>query len=218
MYIRRILAAAMAVSLFALAACEDTRPVQEAGTVVIEGDSITWQYALHGGGADFPGASFNVGPGWTMNTCVNGMTPDCDTTPLQDVRNKVAAAKADKVVYLLGTNDSNTTWNGGWSGYDDQVWTEGILAPPGDSCVVLVLPWTETTTHDIEEARSWMIQAADTLDNVHVVDWEPYAKKPNVLDPDGVHLMHDAAGSMYITEEAHEARRAVIAEALATCD
>lgn len=208
-----VLAVALTISAVA---CEDERPVQTEGTVLIEGDSITWQFALAGGGAEFPSATFHTGPGWTMNTCVDGaMGAECLQPPLPNVREKVAAAAADTTVYLLGTNDANTTWNGGWSGYDDQVWTEGLLAPPGDACVTVVLPYTETTTHDIDEARSWMEQAAALLGNVHTVDWKPYALQPGVLDSDGVHLSRDENGK--VTQVAYEARRAVIAEALAAC-
>lgn len=221
MHITRTLTAAVAaVALVATVGCEpDTRPAQQAGTTVITSDSIGWQYALAGGGADTHATSWHTGPGWQMDACVNGITPVC-ATPLNHVRGQVDAATAETVVYALGTNDSHLMYGGGWDTRDERVWTAGLTAPPAESCVAVVLPWVAPHVqghYDIDAARGWITDAAALLPNVHVVDWAPYAQQPGVLDGDGVHLAYGPGGSADVAPTAYEARRAVFAEAVASC-
>ena len=221
MHVTRTLTAAVAaLALVATVGCEpDTRPDQQAGTTVITSDSIGWQYALAGGGADTHATSWHTGPGWQMNACVNGITPVC-ATPLNHVRSQVDVAQASTVIYSLGTNDAHRMYGSGWNAADERAWTAGLTAPPADACVAVVLPWVAKHAqghYELAKARAWMVNAASLLPNVHVVDWRPYGQQPGVLHADGVHLDHGPGGAADVTPVAYEARRAVFAEAVASC-
>ena len=188
---------------------------------LIEGDSITWQFVKGDGDREFPDATFHAGPGWQMGTCSSVLTPECET-PLDHVRRLVDDTQVEAVVFLLGTNDSEPTRSDGWDAGDENVWRQAYATPPAETCVVTVLPWlTEAAPPEhraeIDEARAWMQRAADTLPNVHTVDWRPYTRQPGVMHTDGVHLARSDKDQR-ITLRAYAARRDVIDEALSTCD
>jgi len=216
--VRRPLAC-LAGAVALTAACQPVlltdKPAQTADTVRIEGDSITLQYALSGGGDDFPGAVIHAGNGWAMTACL----PVGCVTPLDDVRQSTAEGTADRVVWLLGTNDAV----GGFSTDEANGWTTALYAPADAACVVLVKPWiTDPQPPEfkagVDQVRAWVDQWAPVRPNTVAVDWAPYAQRPGVLMYDGVHLQPaDPADFAHVTAEAREARRDVIAEGLAQC-
>lgn len=187
---------------------------------LVVGDSITWQWILAGGPLEFPGVDFLAGPAWQFDACSTPVTPVCQP-PVDHVRTQAEWGMADRVVWMLGTNDTNEVWDGGWNAADEQVATQALAALPEATCVVVVLPWLgpgARTAHrrEVDEARTWFAIAATGLPNAHVVDWGPFAARPGVLDGDGIHLAVDP-GTGRITPEAHRARSEVIRRALGTC-
>jgi len=212
---------AAAAIVAATAACEPVlltptaKPDQAPATTVIEGDSITLQYALSGGGADFPDAWMHAGNGWAMTACL----PDGCTTPLDDIRARTEAGQADRVVILLGVNDAV----GGFSQTEANGWTTALFAPADDACVVLVKPYVGPAAPPdiiggVGQVNAWVDEWAPLRPNTVVVAWEPYAKRDGVLWFDDVHLAPiDPADFAHVTDEARAARRDVIADGLAQC-
>lgn len=200
-------AAALGVVL-ALAGCDATR--------LVEGDSITWQFDQAGGGAELADVEVHAGPGWQIDQCVDHASPGC-VSPAENL-----AARADgldRVVILLGTNDADEVWNGGWTADDETRWAAVLDATPADLDVVLVLPWLSDAARpahrtQIDAARAWMSRQAGERANIAVVDWRPYAERPGVLAPDGVHLAHADGDPAALTLAAYDARRDVITDAL----
>jgi len=216
---RRLLALVPAV-VAAVSACQPVlltaadKPAQVEASTVIEGDSITLQYAMSGGTADFPDAWLHAGNGWAMTACL----PAGCTTPLEDIRLKTAEGSAGRVVWLLGTNDAVD----GFSTDEANGWTTALYATSEDACVVLVKPYiTDPQPPEfqagVDQVRAWIDQWAPVRPNTVVVDWAPYAQRPGVLWFDGVHLQPVADDFAQVTDVAREARRDVIADGLAQC-
>jgi hypothetical protein len=218
----------VAASLLAVVLVTGCRGQRE-GSVVIEGDSITWQLEVHGRQALSEDVHWNLGPGWTISRC--NIPAPC-TAPEVDIKHQLDAGEAETTIVLLGVNDADPIWNGGWNETDEARWLVAIERAP---CVVAVLPWLgegASIEHrtEVDEARDWLQANVE-----HVVDWKPYAQQPNVLDPDGIHLAYEgqtlssilesvggdveAAGRLDVslTTEAETARLALIEETLTLC-
>jgi hypothetical protein len=111
------------------------------------------------------------------------------------------------LVVDLGTNDSNPTWNGGWTRDDELVWMDvlGNLHP--DTRVTIVLPWLTADASpehrtQIDRARAFLIPLAASI-GATVTDWRDYAERPGVTGTDGIHLLtYDPANALDITVEA----------------
>lgn len=197
-------------------------PVQTPGTVLIESDSITWQYTLGGGETDFPNAEFHVGPGWTLDKCA--LFEGC-VSPTVNIKQAVAEGRADTVVAALGTNEA---YQGGWTREDEVSWLVGLIgAVPNASCIVIVKPYVDPVKQpslsvEVGKARAWMDTLPNHRDNVVLVDWKPYYTAP-VQDIDGIHISMDPSqpqphrGVAPTSAAAMEARQSVISEGLAGC-
>lgn len=212
---------------------EDTTPVQIEGSTIAEGDSVSWQYVNGGGQEDWPDVEFHVGPGDGLATCYVQWNPDC-TTSKSHIIDAVDRGVADRVYIAHGANDSSAL-NDGWNDVDVLEWTnvlDNII--PSESCVVIQLPWIESPQIDsfvasVAQARQWLSQAAESRDNVHVIDWEPYFHRPNVAMYDGAHLKNVEGGRTIfdtlghvtsiedLTPEARQARVDVMTDGLAMC-
>lgn len=209
-------------------------PVQTPGSLVVEGDSVMWQYMIAGGRADWPGADIHVGPGDGLWHCYTTWDPDC-TTSAAHISDAVAAGRADQVYIAHGANDSSPS-NGGWTQADIVAW-EAVLFDviPASSCVVLLKPFVTDPQpaafkDGVAAAGAWMDAVAARRPNTHTVAWEPYLLAPNVMMFDGAHLkdsgegptIFDALGHTtdveHLTAEAFASRRLAMEDGLALCE
>ena len=221
--VRRALVAGLSLAALAGVACKpppitpgvpaaDPPPVTvpqvpEARPLVV-GDSISWQ--VLNGGAWPAGWDHHMAPGWKADT----------VQPL--VGQRAAANTLDELVIMLGTNDANPVWNGGWTAQDEARWLQLVHTPAAGVCVAIVLPWLAPTTPDqahvaeIAEARTFITALAATRPGTVLVDWATWAQQPGVLDADGIHL---AAGVdlEHPTELAMQARIDAATAALEGC-
>jgi hypothetical protein len=164
------------------------------GRVVVAGDSVTLQAAM----ADAPDGETPTdveviaGLGWTVD----------DVLP--PVRAAVAARPPDVLVVAVGLNDSSVGPGGdGWSDADVERFRLLIGTAPTGSCVVVVLPGHgpalgSAYAAEIVEARLALVQLAmERRDGPEagptvVVDWQAEVDaRPDLLDPDGIHLARD---------------------------
>lgn len=178
---RYIFATAVATGALALA-CQPVLPpppYPDPVTVRVEGDSILWQYLIDGGEDDWPATvTMNAGPGWTVAACGT----DC-VAPAADL----AAHDEDVAVVMLGVNDGDPIWQGGWTATDEAAWTPVLSSAP---CVAVVLPYVgpgASAAHRaaVDEARDWLSSHGT------VVDWADWATAPGVLDEDAIHLAYE---------------------------
>lgn len=164
---------------------------QEAGTTIGEGDSVSFQM-LYGGG-ETPGVEWNAIIGATTNACNQGLFPGCQPA-LQHLPEQVRQGKASRVVWALGFNDSNDYYNKGWTDDDVVYHTLTLNAVPASSCMVVILPALgagarATYEAEIQKNRQWLMQYATARPGTVIVDWDPYAKTPGILDTDQLHLL-----------------------------
>lgn len=188
---------------------------QQEGTLVIEGDSITWGWMLSGGGD----GAIHATPGASIDWCPDPWFPGC-VAPDEHLFAETLAGRAAVVEVRLGTNDTVN----GWDESDEAAWTaalEGIRnRSEPDSCVVLVLPWlvepvSAERRAEVDEARAWLVGTG-----LPTVDWRPYMERPGVAGPDGVHLTTvDGSDEWPVyTTEAAAAMQDSHEEALAHCE
>jgi hypothetical protein len=188
MTVRRTVLAAAAVAAVGVAATACTP--QETGTVLVEGDSITWTWGMSGGG----GGNAHATPGATIDSCPAGWDPDC-VPPDDHIVSTLQAGKAATIEVRLGTNDTAN----GWDAADEAAWSATLQAiwdqSEPDACVVLVLPWLlppvpAERRAEIDQARWWMFTRG-----LPWVDWKPYFERPGSAGPDGIHQATDDSGA-----------------------
>lgn len=167
-----------------------TPVVQTPGTVLVEGDSVTFQ-AVYGGG-DLSDMQINAVIGSTATKCVDSLSPGC-VPAVTNVPLRVGEAEVDNLIWALGLNDANPV-NGGWTTEDVLYWTDTFNKVPAASCIVLVMPALgpgAATGHyaQIDALRTWIAgyQRANGGPVVKI-DWKTFANDPAVMDDDGVHL------------------------------
>lgn len=188
---------------------------QQEGTLVIEGDSITWGWMLSGGGD----GAVHATPGASINWCPDGWFKDC-VPPNEHLAATTQAGRAAIVEVRLGTNDTAN----GWDERDETAWTATLQdvrnRSEPDSCVVLVLPWLVAPVSverlaEVDEARAWLVGTG-----LPTVDWRPYMERPGVAGPDGVHLtsVDGLAEWPVYTTEAAAAMQDSHEEALTHCE
>ena len=187
---------ALAVGAVACDKTPETPVVQTPGATLWEGDSVTFQTLYGGGSAD--GAQTNAGIGSTALKCVTAIDPNClpavTNTPL-----RVGEGEVDRILWALGLNDANPV-NEGWTQTDADSWRVILNKVPAPSCMVLVLPGlgagaAQTHKDEVSELRAWVTAYAATRPNTPVIDWQPYANDPTLMDKDGIHLRWvDVAG------------------------
>lgn len=163
---------------------------QEAGTALGEGDSVSFQM-LYGGGAT-PGVEWNAIIGATTSACNESLFPGC-VPAYRHLPEQVRQGKASRVVWALGFNDDNEVWNGGWDDNDVAYHTLTLKAVPQTSCLVIILPALGNGARpayevEVQENRQWLLQYAASRPGTIIVDWDPYAKTPGILDTDALHL------------------------------
>lgn len=184
------------------AACQD-----QAAPWVYEADSIGVQYAVS---APTSGV-WNAQVGASIASCpFDGCVP-----PAVDMAARARAGRLPRVVLELGENDAV----GGWTAADVRAWSAALDGLPNDGCAVLVLPYSVSLrAADVNAARAWMAKAPGRWGNVHTVDWKPYALRPGVLGPDGVHLAWlDGSAGGKVTAAAVDAFGDMLAAARQRC-
>lgn len=193
--------------------------VSNAGNVYVIGDSLTsTAYNAHGVGKGAPeDLTITAWPGWTAGEAQPAL--------------EFAAAQMhiDTLVVALGTNDSTFAWgHDGWNAADVDRFRRILATPPPEACVVVVLPGYSTGiehTHAVEmgKARSDLLAlAAERRDSpatgpTVVVDWQTQVSaRPELLGPDGIHLVNDPSIG-WPTAEAAAARTGLYWHGVAQC-
>lgn len=207
---RRLTGLTVAVLTAVIAPAAACTP-QEDGTTLIEGDSLTWYWAMSGGN------DAHATPGATIGTCPAGWDPGC-VPPADHITAQLQAGHAAVVEIRLGTNDTAD----GWDHTDETAWETTLRSvidqSEPDACVVLVLPWVTAPAPawraaEIDDARQWM-----TGLGLPTVDWRPYFEQPGSAGPDGIHQAVDESGPLpVLTPAAKTAFDASHNEALSAC-
>jgi hypothetical protein len=187
--IRRLVSATFALAALAGPCREATPPpgppVPTHCATALVGDSLTIQ-ARYGDpvGVDDPAQlQVDAGLGWKVENVQQWVT------------DQVAAGSVDVLVVALGTNDSNPTWNGGWTSADVDRFRVLINTPHPAARVVLVLPGHGAGIDPrhaaaIDAARRDLTALAATRPGTFVTDrWQAVADtEPELISSDGIHL------------------------------
>lgn len=182
--IRYVLSALMTAAAVA-GPCRATPPEPQPCAVALAGDSLTVQarYGPDVGVADPEHLTVTAGLGWKV------------ANVQQWVTDQTAAGLVDVLVVALGTNDSNPTWNGGWTSADVDAFRTLINTPHPDARVVLVLPGHGAGIDPrhataIDAARRDLTALATTRPRTTVTDqWQHVADdRPELISADGIHL------------------------------
>jgi hypothetical protein len=178
------------------AACEPeatVRPVPEAGTVDIAGNSLTEQaYGYLGGWVGAPeGLDIQkvAGSGWAA--------PEAQAAISANVR----SGRPEILVVALGENEAHPD-SGGWTNADERSFVQLMASPNRATCVVVVLPGSGVGIlpgwgPEIAEARDYMLYAASqSTARTVVVDWQAVIdSRPELIAPDGIHLAGNEAAT-----------------------
>ena len=163
-------------------------PAQQAGTIHIEGDSVTFLTYYNSGVPGF----------WTSGEFVPGSSAavnPANKPAMKRVPRMVAAGKISQLVWALGPNDIRIA-KGTWSTQDQWIWYN-VLANkvPAETCIVIAKPWVMPSgwatfpEKALNSLSSWIDAFAADHPNVVVVDWKPiFEAHPEYAAPDGVHI------------------------------
>jgi hypothetical protein len=189
------------------------------GNVYLIGDSLTsTAYNAHGVGKGAPEElTITAWPGWTAG----------EAQPALEFAN--AQMHIDTLVVALGTNDSTFAWgHDGWNDADVDRFRLILATPPPEACVVVVLPGYGTgidQTHAVEMGKArhdLTALAAERREDpangpTVVVDWQSQVSaRPQLLGPDGIHLVNDPSIG-WPTAESAAARTGLYWHGVAQC-
>jgi hypothetical protein len=189
------------------------------GHVYVLGDSLTaMAYNAHGVGKGAPAdLTMDAWPGWSATEA----QPSLDAA--------VMTRKIDTLVVALGTNDSTFAWGKeGWNAADVERFQHIITTPPPATCVVVVLPGYSAdieASHasEMDAARADLTRLAQERRSdpangpTVVIDWQTQVTaRPELMGPDGIHLVNDPA-IPWPTAEAAAARIGLYWHGVAGC-
>lgn len=197
---RKMAALALGAATLIPAACEAAPPpvwaaltpaatsATDGTATLVVGDSIEWQAGMSQY-LTVDGTEYYAYMGWKID----------DVQP--KINERRDNGSLGKLVLMLGTNDADPTWNGGWDRNDEMRWLSAVTNLNPDTKVAIVLPYIcdaapAAKVAETNEARAYLTLLAQTFD-LGLVDWKDYATEPGVLGPDCIHL--DATGNAAYT-------------------